>query len=597
MMTLRLPFPAPAAIGGRRIRYWSADLVVVVGVLALLAAFAALSAGMTVPFGPGQEPTVSTDPANLPYYAGRSLVRMFAALGLSTVFAIGYGYAAAKSRRAERVLIPLLDVLQSVPVLGFLSVTVTAFIALFPGSLLGLECAAIFAIFTSQAWNMAFSAYASFSTLPRDLTEVTRIYRLSPWQRLRRLELPAATVGLIWNGMMSMGGGWFFLVASEAITVNDQSYTLPGVGSYVSVAIAEQNLPAIGWAILTMVIVVVAVDRLFWRPLVAWSERFKLEESEASERVESAVLDLLRRSRLVALAGRSIAVATRRLARLVGHLALGVRRALPRGRSDADTGRGAGATGWLSTVIRSDRAFNFGLTIVLIIGGISLGRFVASGVTAADLVTVLIDGLLTFARVIVVVAASVLVWTPIGVWIGMNPRVSRVAQPIVQVAASFPANFLFPFFTIAMLATGFPIDIGSIVLMALGAQWYILFNAIAGAMAIPNDLREAAAILRLSRRLRWRALILPAIFPHLVTGGITAAGGAWNASIVAEIVSWGPVTLEARGLGADIARATSVGDFPLTFLGISVMVLFVVGLNRLFWRRLYVLAETRYRLA
>ena len=595
-MTLKLPFPAPTVIGGRRIRHLLPDVAVLVGVLAVVAALAALSAGVTAPFGPGHEPSVSTDPANLPYYAGRSLLRMFAALAASTLFALTYGYAAAKSRRAERVLIPLLDILQSVPVLGFLSITVSGFIALFPGSLLGLEAASIFAIFTSQAWNVTFAVYHSLTTVPRDLTEAARVYRLSRWQRLRRLELPVTATGLIWNGMMSMGGGWFFLTASELISVNNAEYQLPGIGSYVGVAIGEGDLGPVGLAIALMVVIVVAVDRLFWRPLVAWSERFKVEESEASVRVESAVLDLVRRSRLVAVAtgavGSGFRLAGRQVNRIVGRAAR-----LAPARHRVEPAGEPRPHGRLATLLASDATFNLALGGVLVGGGWALANYVATEVTPGDVAAVLGDGLVTLVRVVGVVAVSALVWTPIGVWIGMNPRVSRVAQPIIQVAASFPANFLFPFVTIFMLRTGFPIELGAVPLMALGAQWYILFNSIAGAMAIPNDLREAAATLGLSRRLRWRALILPAIFPAWVTGAITAAGGAWNASIVAEVVSWGPDTLRANGLGSYIAEATAIGDFPRTFLGIAVMALFVVGLNRVFWRRLSALAETRYRIA
>jgi NitT/TauT family transport system permease protein len=595
-MTLKLLFPAPAGVVGRRVRRLLPDLTVLIGVLALVAVLAALSAGVTAPFGPGHAPSVSTDPVNLPYYAGRSLLRMFAALAASTLFALTYGCAAAKSRRAERVLIPLLDILQSVPVLGFLSITVSGFIALFPGSLLGLEAASIFAIFTSQAWNMTFAVYHSLTTVPRDLTEVARVYRLSRWQRLRRLELPATVTGLIWNGMMSMGGGWFFLTASELISVNNAEYQLPGIGSYVGVAVGEGNLGAVGLAIALMVAIVVAVDRLFWRPLVAWSQRFKVEESEASERVESAVLDLVRRSQLVSVATGAlrfgVRLASRQLNRIVGRAAR-----LAPARHRVEPASEPQSHGRLTTLLASDATFNLALGVVLVGAGWSLVSYVATEVTLDDVVAVLGDGLVTLIRVVGVVSVAALVWTPVGVWIGMNPRVSRVAQPIVQVAASFPANFLFPFVTIFMLRTGFPIEIGAVPLMALGAQWYILFNTIAGAMAIPNDLREAAAMLRLSRWLRWRALILPAIFPAWVTGAITAAGGAWNASIVAEVVSWGPDTLRASGLGTYIAEATATGDFPRTFLGIAVMALFVVGLNRLFWRRLYDLAETRYRIA
>ena len=595
-MIFRLPFPAPGTLVGRSVRRLLPDLAVLVGVIAIVAALAALSAGITAPFGPGQLPSVSTDPANLPYYAGRSLLRMFTALGVSTVFALTYGYAAAKSRRAERVLIPLLDILQSVPVLGFLSVTVSGFIALFPGSLLGLEAAAIFAIFTSQAWNMAFAVYHSMRTVPRDLTEAARVYQLSRWQRLRRLELPVTINGLIWNGMMSMGGAWFFLTASELISVNNQTYQLPGIGSYVGVAIGEGNLTAVCLAIVLMIVIVVAVDRLFWRPLVAWSERFKIEESEASERVQSLVLDLVRRSRLVAAATRAIGAALL----LIGTQA----RRLSSDRSPTLTSPTEPAAqnvrhrpGRLATLLASDSLFNLVLVVVLGLGAIALVNYVASEVSPGDVAQAFGLGLLTFGRVVAVVVISALLWTPVGVWIGMNPRVSRIAQPIVQVAASFPANFLFPFVTIFMLGTGLPIGLGAIPLMALGAQWYILFNTVAGAIAIPNDLREASATFGLSRRLRWRALIGPAIFPAWVTGAITAAGGAWNASIVAEVVTWGQDTLRANGLGSYIADATSVGDFPKTFLGIAVMALFVVGLNRLFWRRLYDLAESRYRIA
>ena len=584
-MTIRT-FPTNL-LRGRTRGFGLADAAVLAAVFGLLAALAALSEGLVVPFGPGHTPTVSTDPANLPYYAGRSLLRMFIALGASTLFAIAYGYATAKSRRAARVLVPLLDVLQSVPVLGFLSITVTGFIALFPGSLLGLELASIFAIFTAQAWNMAFSAYHSFLTVPRDLDEAARMYHLSSWQRLRRIELPAATVGLVWNGMMSMGGGWFFLVASEAITVNNASYTLPGIGSFVGQAISERDYGAVAWAILTMIVIVVAVDRLFWRPLVAWSERFKLEESASGEVVESAVLNVLRRSRLVALVARTIARAGAMLVRA----AASVR---PHGVPKAEEAEPVTAP--RAPRVSGDLVFNVALALALAAGAWALFGYLAPRLTPSDVVTAFEDGLFTFVRVIAVVAISALIWTPIGVWIGMNPRVSRIAQPIVQVAASFPANFIFPVVTVLMLRTGFSIELGAIPLMALGTQWYILFNTIAGAMGIPNDLREASALFRLPPRVRWRKLILPAIFPAWVTGAITAAGGAWNASIVAEIVSWGPDTLRAHGLGAYIAAATAVGDFPRTFLGIGVMVLFVVGLNRLVWHRLYRLAESRYRL-
>jgi len=589
-MTLKLPFPAPAASRARRLPLGLADVAVLGGVAVLFIVLAILSVGVTAPFGPGELPQVTTDPANLPYYAGRSLLRMFAALGVSTLFAIGYGYLAAKNRRAARVLVPLLDVLQSVPVLGFLSITITGFIALFPGSLLGLECASVFAIFTSMAWNMTFSVYHSFLTVPRDHDEAARMYHLSRRLRLRRVELPGATVGLVWNAMMSMGGAWFFLVASEAITVNNASYTLPGMGSYMAEAIGAQDYTALAWAVVTMFLMIIAVDRLFWRPLVAWAERFKVEESASGQVVESAVLNVLRRSAVVAAVRHAATGVSRRVTRTIR------RSATVRDR-DLGAGDEPRAPGSVERALRSDAFFNACLAVAAVAGICAFVAYAAGHVSIDEIGTILLDGTFTFIRVVVVVAVSAIIWTPIGAWIGMNPRASRIAQPIVQIGASFPANFLFPFATILMLRTGFPIELGAIPLMALGSQWYILFNSIAGGMAIPNDLREAGAVLGLSRRQRWRALILPAIFPAWVTGGIAAAGGAWNASIVAETVAWGNDTLRAPGLGSDIAASTAAGNFPLTIVAIAVMVLFVVGLNRLFWQRLYTLAETRYRLA
>jgi NitT/TauT family transport system permease protein len=557
-----------------------ADVAVFLGTLALLAAIARVGAGALVAFSPSHQlAAISLDPRNLPYYAGRSVLRMFVALAASFVFTFAYGYAAARNKRAERVLIPLLDILQSVPVLGFLSITVTGFIALFPGSLLGLECASIFAIFTSQAWNMAFSFYQSLRTLPRDLEEATEAYRLSHWQRFRQLEVPAAMIPLVWNAMMSFGGGWFFLAASEAISVLNSSYALPGVGSYVAAAVVKQDLGALGWAVLTMAIVIVAIDQLFWRPLVAWSDRFRVDQTTAAVAPQSWVYDLLRSSEL-----------QRRLRAAVQPAFDGVNRILERATRVRTQVARAGSGGL------SDAAFLALLAVIVAALVLLALRFVLTTVGLAEVGHVLHLGLLTFLRVLVLLAFASVVWTPIGVAIGFHPRLAQVLQPVALFLASFPANFIFPFATLAFIRFHVPINFGSVLLMALGAQWYILFNTIAGAAGIPTDLREMADDIGLRGWNRWRRLVLPGIFSAWVTGAITASGGAWNASIVSEVVSWGTATLTASGLGAYIADATGRGDWPRITLGVGIMSLYVVGVNRLVWRQLYALAQRKYRL-
>jgi NitT/TauT family transport system permease protein len=554
------------------------DLVIGVGLLVLLYGIVRIGHDATLSFSPTNVATVDTSPARLPGDAARSLLRMFLALGASYVFACTYAYVAAHSRRAERIMIPALDILQSVPVLGFLSITVTGFIALFPGSYLGLELASMFAIFTSQAWNLAFSFHHSLVSQPRDLDEAARLMRLSRWRRFWRLDLPSGAIGLIWNGMMSMGGGWFFLVAAEAISVGNRHEALPGIGSYAGAAIDAGDIGKVGLAALTMTIVVIAVNVAFWRPLVAWSEKFKNEQTEASQVPRSLVLDVLRRSHWPRALGR----ARRRVAEPM-HRA-----------GDRAFGTDIGRVASIHHERWSGRAYWTVVVAALALGG---WRFLAY-VTADDgwsvFWTPLWQGAITLARVAAVVAAATVVWVPIGVLIGSNPRASRIAQPAVQVLASFPANFLFPFAVWLFIRSGIGLDLGGVALMSLGAQWYILFNVIAGAQSIPTDLVEAMDDLGVHGWRRWRRLILPSIFPSYVTGGITASGGAWNASIVAEVVTYGGTTLTATGLGAYIARATSTGDFHNVLAGVAVMSLYVVGLNRIVWRPLYRLAETRY---
>ncbi|OBH07971.1 sulfonate ABC transporter permease [Mycobacterium sp. E2699] len=582
-MTVLRPFPGRgAAVVARPARSWAADVAVFVGAAVLLWVVVRVGRGATVPWTvPNAPSSVSTDPANLPYYAARSLLRMFAALGLSLVFTFSYATAAARSRRAEKVLIPLLDFLQSVPVLGFLAITITGFIALFPGSLLGLECASIFAIFTSQAWNMTFAFYQSLITQPHDLDEASRLLRLSRWQRFWRVDLPSGVIPLVWNGMMSFGGGWFFLTASEALSVNNHRFALPGIGAYVASASDQGSLTRVLLAVATMVVVIIGVNALFWRPLTAWAERFRIEESESLEAPRSVTLDVLRRSRVPGI-----------VARPLGRLVYPVDRVMAV----------FGTTGRPLKTSAARRSFGDAVFILALCGALGYGAFrmieyIAHSVGFAEVGHAALLGLATFARVVVVVVVSTLIWVPIGVWIGLNPKVTRFAQPVVQVLASFPANFLFPLFTALLLMTGISINWGGILLMALGTQWYILFNVIAGASAIPNDLRDAAANLRLPTVLRWRNLILPGIFGSYVTGGITAAGGAWNASIVAEVVQYHGTTLSAVGLGSYITHATAVGDAPRLLIGVIAMSMYVVTMNIVLWQPLYRLSERRFSLS
>lgn len=579
-MTLLRPFTrTPGSL--RSGRSTTADIVVLLGVIVTLYVIVDLSHGVVAPFSPAHAAsTVSTNPWDLPYYAARSLLRMFVALAISVLFTLVYATIAARSRRAGLIMIPILDILQSVPVLGFLSVTLTIWLTLFPNNILGLECASVFAIFTSQAWNMTFAFYQSLVTQPRDLDEAARLMRLTKWQRFWKLDVPGGMIPLVWNGMMSFGGGWFFLVASEVISVNNHTYALPGIGSFVATAAEQGSVSKIVLASGVMVVMVVGVNFLFWRPLTAWAEKFRNEDSESGEQQRSFVYDLLRRSQIPKLLGQGI--------RPLGTALLTVTR--PFGVAEHrfgehDLRRRAG-----------DVVFGIVVGAGILYGVIRMIAFISTTVGLGQVGIAFVDGLATFARVIILLVVATIVWVPIGVWIGMNPRVSRVAQPVVQVLASFPANFLFPLVAAVLVATGVSLNIGGILLMSLGAQWYILFNVIAGASAIPNDLREASRNLGLGRVLRWKKLIGPAIFSAYVTGGITAAGGAWNASIVSEVVSYKGTTLHATGLGAYIADATTHGDFARTLIGVAVMSVFVVGVNRLFWRRLYKLSENRFSL-
>ncbi|MCU1647231.1 MAG: Bicarbonate transport system permease protein CmpB [Nocardia sp.] len=570
-------YPTRGVLDRPRSRW--ADIAVFAGAAVLIWLVVRVSQGMNVPFDDSAAPSrISTDPAELPYYAARSLLRMFLALGLSIVFTFIFATAAARLPRAEKVMLPALDILQSVPILGFLSVTVTGFIALFPGSTLGLEAASIFAIFTSQAWNMAFAFHHSLVSQPRELDEAARNLRLSRWQRFWRLDVPSGMFPLVWNAMMSFGGGWFFLTAAEAISVNNREYALPGIGSYVASAAAESNTGKVLLAIAAMIVMVVGLNVLFWRPITVWVERFRFEDTKSAQAPRSLVLNLLRRSHIMLLLGRIFGPLVYPIDRMMRVFGLAEHQLyVPEKRRRAN-----------------DLVFAVIVSVALAAGCFLMLRYIQSTVGFEELLHAAGLGAITLARVIVVLIFATIIWVPVGVWIGLNPKVSRIAQPIVQVLASFPANFLFPLIGAVLVATNASLQWAGIVLMALGAQWYILFNVIAGASAVPNDLREAATSLQLPRTLWWRRLILPAIFPSFVTGAITAAGGAWNASIVAEVVKFGDTTLTATGLGSYIADATSVGDGPRILVGVLIMSAYVVGLNRLFWRRLYALAQRRY---
>ena len=572
---------ALAALGRKSLPNYY-DLVAIAVIFAGLVAVVRASHAMALPITAPQSTVISLDYALLPSYALRTTLRMLAAMAASLLFTFTYATWAAKSHRAERVLIPILDVLQSVPILGFLSFTVTFFLGLFPGSMLGAECAAIFAIFTSQAWNMAFSFYQSLRTVPRELDEVADSFQLSPWQKFWQLETPYAMPGLIWNMMMSMSGGWFFVVASEAISVGDTTIKLPGIGSYLAVAIDQKRIDAVFAAIITMFMVIVAYDQLLFRPLVTFGSRFRVELSASEEPAHSWVLQLLRRTRwlraIVALPARFFQMAT--LWRLDLPIKL-----VP---SEAGTSR---LKEWLIDmiwIIGFGGAGLWGLWLIY--------HFLSAKLGFADLGQAIELTLFTMLRVIALMLLASLVWVPVGIKIGLNPRLAEKVQPLAQFLAAFPANVIFPIAVALILRFALNPDIWLSFLIVFGTQWYILFNVIGGASAFPNDLKEAAKSFRVGGLDWWTKVMLPGIFPAYVTGALTASGGSWNAAIVAEYVKWGNDTVSAHGIGAYIAEATAAGDYPRIVLGVAVMSLFVILFNRSLWRPLARLAERRFRL-
>ena len=559
-------------------RAFLVDLALLLLGLSLVVLIASLGSQMAVSFHPsGRLAGLDLSPIWLPYYAARSCLRMFIGLAISLTVAIAVGALTVRSAIAERLILPLVDVLQSVPVLGFLAVIVPFFVGLFPGSLLGLEAASIFAIVTGQVWNLIFCYHQSLRTIPKELREAASVYGFSGWQRFTRLDLPASTIPLVWNGMMSFAGGWFFATQSEAISVNNANYTLPGLGSYVASAIAQQRMDCVLWALLTMLGLIVLTDQLFWRPIVAWSERFRLDSSSSGQPAESWLLTLLQESGGLRWLGQGAAGLSAPLRRQLN------RWSAARGQARTSAGRRSEPR-WVDALV---------LLVGAIAVAITLNRSLHR-VGLEEILTVLSYGLLTLGRVLAVVGASTLIFLPLAVTIGLRPKLATLLQPLILMLASIPANLLFPFFTVIFLVSGTPLWLGCVLLMAMGAQWYVLFNATAGASAIPNDLREMAQVFDLRGRQRWRRFLLPALFSTWVTGAVTACGAAWNASIVAELVTWGHHRLVTPGLGSYIAEATARGDQTRLLLGLVVMSLLVVGFNRLLWRPLYRFAETRY---
>jgi NitT/TauT family transport system permease protein len=540
-------------------------------------------------FGGAQpEIVISQSPRALPLYAFYSIVRIGLAYLLSLVFAIGYGYVAAYNKRIEALMIAGLDILQSIPVLSFLPGVMLAMVALFPTRQIGVEMGAILLIFTGQVWNMAFSFYSSIKSIPRELSEAASIYQFSRLQRLVQLELPYSAIGLVWNSMVSVAGGWFFLMACEMFVLGTRDFRLPGLGSYLQTAAGTGNYVAITWGLLTMIAIIVAADQLIWRPVIAWSDKFKFEQVESGSRVRSPLLHLLQHSRGL----RTLRQHT------VVPIGEGVYRRLAKERKEETQ---TSATGKKVTVLRGKAStWLRGVILAVLAGAVLYAAWQAltllRDVHGSQFVEIMKGALATFLRVNVsLLLASA--WTiPAGVAIGFHPRLARIAQPIAQIAASVPATALFPVLLLALVRIGGGMGIGSIALMLLGTQWYILFNVIAGAMAIPSDLKEVATLFHFTTWQKWKTVILPGIFPFLITGLVTASGGAWNASIVAEYFRLKNQTLQTTGLGATISAATDSGQFQILLMATIVMATMVVTINRLVWRPLYRMAETRYKL-
>jgi NitT/TauT family transport system permease protein len=523
---------------------------------------------------------INLHPAALPKYALFSVLRIAIAYTFSFFFTLVYGYLAAYNHKAERFLIPLLDTLQSIPVLSFLPPVMISMVALFPSKQLGVELGSVLLIFTGQVWNMTFSFYSSLKNIPTEMREAALAYRLSWWQRFWQLELPQAAIGLIWNSMMSVAGGWFFLMACEMFVLGSRDFRLPGLGSYLQTAANAGDTRAIFWGLMTMIGVIILIDQMFWRPVIAWAEKFKLEQVGSIEIPRSPILTLLRSSKLLPFMMRSLVWPLRE--RLDLHFAKAPeRRSLTKDKTRVSH--------W---VLRAVAVF----VLVAIAYAVANVFAILSTMSVAELRHLVWGAGATFLRVEAVLVLAALWTIPVGVAIGLRPRLSAIAQPIAQIAASVPATALFPIILLVLIRAGGGLGLGSIVLLLLGTQWYMLFNVIAGATAIPTDLKEVCDTYQLSVTQRWRRLFLPAIFPYLITGFVTASGGAWNASIVAEYFHFRGHSISTIGLGAIISQATDSGNFRLLLAATVVMAVMVVTINRLVWRPLYALASTRFKL-
>lgn len=557
------------------------DLLLLILILAIFFFLSWTSEQMGRPYEIGEPIHISLNPIYLPGYALRTVLRLFIALLFSVLFSFVVGTLAAKNRHAERIIIPAIDVLQAVPVLSFLAITVIGFIRFFPGSLLGPECASIFAVFVSQVWNITFSFYQSLKTVPSDLREVSSMFQLSAWQFFWKVEVPCSVSSLLWNMMVSMSASWFFVVLSEAIVVGHQNIRLPGIGSYIAIAIEQHNFHALFYAIMMMLIVIFLYDQILFRPLITWSERFKMEEAPQDEEYQSWLVDLLRLSPMMQhLEGGLQEIKDKFINfKWLRLRSLGMQRDLAR-----------------STAKRMDWLWTGLLFLGIGFASYRLLTYILVTLSGYEILQVFVLGAATAARVMVLIVLSSMVWIPIGVWIGQRPYWTQKMQPIIQFVAAFPANLFYPLFVIAIVRWHLNVEIWLTPLMILGTQWYILFNVIAGASLIPRDLYSVADNFGVTGWQWWRRIALPGIFPYYITGAITAAGGAWNASIVAEAVTWGATRLQATGLGEYIQANAIIGNFPKIALGTSVMCIYVLICNHVIWRPLYRIAQDRYRM-
>jgi NitT/TauT family transport system permease protein len=569
---LKIPFSVPVLFT----RFKLIDLFILFFVVAILSLIMYIGSGWRFEMQPSVE--ISLDPLNIPLYSANSLLRISCAYALSLLFSIWYGYTANRSRVHEKIMIPLLDVLQSIPVLSFLPGVVLAMIALFPQRRIGLEFSSILLIFTGQVWNMAFSYYNSINTTPRELLEVTRIFRINRFTKFLTLDLPYSAIGMVWNSMMSVAGGWFFLMACEMFVLRDRDFRLPGLGSYIQTAANHGDVRHVLYGIGTMVFLIIILDVIVWRPVVAWSQKFRFDTVQAEEEKESLVLNLVRKSSLIDQIDKGILKVTSKIESFYNKKEQNPQEQyVPVVRKALFAVLAAAILGLLSWSFV--RAF-----------------FLLSDLGYRDLISVLVAAFYSVLRTTAAIILASLWTVPLGVYIGLNPRAAKVLEPVVQVVASVPATAVFPVILLFLVRLGGGLAVGSVFLMLLGTQWYILFNTIAGASSIPQDLREVSKLYGVKGWRRWKVLILPGIFPYLITGLITATGGAWNASIVSEYVTFGGETMKTRGLGSLISESTVSGNFGLLLLSTLTMAFVVVSINRLLWKRLFAIAQEKFRL-